>query len=107
VADYLSRLESGEAPAGVADDFPDAGIMIVTLEARPTDDPDKWLTDIIYFLSHGLPPEELSKAERKRLGVRSRAFSLINDNLYHQSADGIWRRVVCQDEREEVLRGMP
>jgi hypothetical protein len=27
VADYLSRLELGEAPAGVADDFPDAGIM--------------------------------------------------------------------------------
>jgi hypothetical protein len=49
VADYLSRLESGEAPAGVADDFPDAGIMTVTPEARPTDDPDKWLTDMIYF----------------------------------------------------------
>jgi hypothetical protein len=67
VADYLSRLESGEAPAGVADDFPDAGIMTVTPEAGPTDDPDKWLVDMIYFLSHGLPPEELSKAERKRL----------------------------------------
>jgi hypothetical protein len=34
VADYLSQLESGEAPAGVADDFPDAGIMTVTPEAR-------------------------------------------------------------------------
>jgi hypothetical protein len=104
VADYLSRMESGEAPAGVADDFPDAGIMTVTPEAGPTDDPDKWMTDIIYLLSHGLPPEELSKAERKRLGVRNQAFSLINDNLYHQLGDGIWRRVVCQDEREEVLR---
>jgi hypothetical protein len=104
VADYLSRLESGEASAGVADDFPDAGIMMVTPEAGPRDDPDKWLTDMIYFLSHGLPPEELSKAEWKRLGVRNRAFSLMNDNLYHQSADGIWRRVVRQDERVEVLR---
>jgi hypothetical protein len=104
VADYLSRLESGEAPAGVADDFPDAGIMTVTPEAGPTEDPDKWLTDMMYFLSHGLPPEELSKAERKRLGVRSRSFSLMNDTLYHQSADGIWRRVVRQDERKDVLR---
>jgi hypothetical protein len=104
VADYLSRLESGEALTGVADDFPDAGIMTVTPEAGPTDDPDKWLTDMIYFLSHGLPPEELSKAERKRLGVRSWSFSLMNDNLYHQLADGIWRRVVRQDEREDVLR---
>jgi hypothetical protein len=100
VADYLSRLESGEAPAGVADDFPDAGIMTVTPEAGPTDDPDKWLTDMIYFLSHGLPPEELSKAERKRLGVRSRSFCLMNDTLYHQSADGIWRRVVRQDDEK-------
>jgi hypothetical protein len=104
VADYLSRLESGEAPAGVADNFSDAGIMTATPEAGPTDDPDKWLTDMIYFLSHELPPEELSKAERKRLGVRSRSFSLMNDTLYHQSADGIWRRVVRQDEREDVPR---
>jgi hypothetical protein len=105
VADYLSRLESGEAPARVADNFPDAGIMTVTPEVGPRDDSDKWLTDMIYFLSHGLPSKELSKAERKRLGVRSRAFSLMNDNLYHQSADGIiCRHVVRQDERAEVLR---
>jgi hypothetical protein len=103
VGNYLSRLESGEARAEVADDFPDAGIMTVTLEAGPRDDPDKWLTDMIYFLSHGLPPEELSKVEWKRLGVRSRAFSLMNDNFYHKSADGVWRRVVQQDEWAEVL----
>jgi hypothetical protein len=104
VADYLSRLESGESPAGVADDFPDAGVMTVTPETGPRDDPDQWLTDIIYFLKHGVPPEELSKAERKRLGVCSRAFSLVTDNLYHKSADGVWRRVVRKDEQEDVLR---
>jgi hypothetical protein len=104
VADYLSRLESGEAPAGVADDFPDAGVMMLSPEKGPKDDPDKWLTDMVYFLSHGIPTEELTKAERKQLGVRSRAFSLLNDNLYHKSADGVWRRVVRLDEQEEVLR---
>jgi hypothetical protein len=65
VADYLSRLESGEAPVGVADDFPDAGLMTVTPEAEPKDDSDKWYTNIVYFLSHDVPPVELSKAERK------------------------------------------
>jgi hypothetical protein len=30
VADYLSKLESGEAPAGVADDFPDSGVMMLS-----------------------------------------------------------------------------
>jgi hypothetical protein len=37
--------------------------MTIRLEARPRDDPDKWLMDIVYFLSHGVPPEEFSKAE--------------------------------------------
>jgi hypothetical protein len=89
MADYLSWLESGEAPAGVADDFLDAGVMTVTLEAGPRDDPDKWLMDIVHFLSHGVPPEELLKPERKRLGVRTRAFTLMNGSLYHKSADGV------------------
>jgi hypothetical protein len=53
---------------------------------------------------YSVPPEELSKAERKRLGVRRRAFSLMNDNLYHKSADGVWKRVVWKDEKEDVLR---
>jgi hypothetical protein len=77
--------------------------MTVSPEKRPKDDPDRWLTDMVYFLSHGVPLEELSKAERKRLGVRSRAFSLMNDNLYHESADGVWRRVIWMDEQEDVL----
>jgi hypothetical protein len=104
VADYLSRLESGEASAGVAKDFPNVGVMMVTPETGPRDDPEKWLMDIIYFLSHGVPPEELSKAKRKRLGVCSRAISLMNDNLYHKSTDGVWRRVVRKHEQEDVLR---
>jgi hypothetical protein len=89
VADYLSQLESGEAPAGVADDFPDAGVMTLSPEKGPKDDPDKWLTDMVYFLSHGIPPEELTKAEWKWLGVCSRAFSLLNNNLYHKATDGV------------------
>jgi hypothetical protein len=103
VADYLSRLESGEAPAGVADDFPDARVMVLSPKKGPKDDPENWLTDMVYFLSHGIPPEELTKAEWKRLGVRSQAFSFLNDSLYHKSADGIWRCVVQMDEQEEVL----
>jgi hypothetical protein len=104
VADYLSRLESREASAGVADDFPDARVVTVTPETRSRDDPDRWLTDIIHFLSHDVPSEELSKAERKRLGVRSRAFNMMNNSLYHKSADRLLRHVVRKDEQEDVLR---
>jgi hypothetical protein len=104
VANYLSRLEFGEAPIGVADDFLDAAVMALTLEEGPKDDPDQGLMDMVYFLSDGFPPEKLSKAKRKRLGVWSRAFSLINGCLYHKSANGIWRRVVRNNEQEDVLR---
>jgi hypothetical protein len=41
--DYLSLLESVEAPTGVADDFPDAMVMVLTLEEGLKDDPDGWL----------------------------------------------------------------
>jgi hypothetical protein len=84
VADYLSGLEFGEAPTEVADYFPNAGVLAVRPETELRDDPDKWFTDMVYFWSHGVPPDELSKAERKRLGERSRAFSLINAGLYRR-----------------------
>jgi hypothetical protein len=93
-----------EAPTGVADDFPNVAVLAVTPEEGPKKDPDEWLMDMVYFLSHRIPPEKLSKAERKQLVVRSRAFSLINRCLHHKSADGIWRRVVRNDEQEDVLR---
>jgi hypothetical protein len=54
VVDYLSRLNSSEAPKGVADDFLDTGVMALTLETGLRHDPDKLLMDIIHFLSHGV-----------------------------------------------------
>ena len=94
MADYLSRLESGEEPTGVKDDFPDGG---------EEEDPDKWIVDMEFFLSNGIPPEEMGREERKRLGVQARSYCLFHGNLYHKSANGIWRRVVRTDEQEEIL----
>ena len=104
VADYLSRLESGEAPTGVKDDFPDGGVLKITAEPGEEEDPDKWIVDMEFFLSNGIPPEEMGREERKRLGVRARSYCLFHGNLYHKSADGIWRRVVRTDEQDEILR---
>ena len=55
---------------------------------------DAWITEMTIFLSTGLPPENMSLDERKRLAVRSQNFYLLNDTLYHKGADGIWRRAV-------------
>jgi hypothetical protein len=103
VADYLSGLEFGEASARMADDFPDAKVMALIPEIRPKEDPNGWLMDIVYFLSHGIRPKALSKAQWKQLGVRDCAFNLINESLYHKWAERIWRRVVQTDEQEDVL----
>ena len=91
VADYLSRLESGEAGDGVRDEFPDAELFRITTE--PTTDStvseeEKWLTDMHQFLSSRLPPDKMDWDERKRLAVRNRHFYLI------QAVDRIWWRAV-------------
>ena len=70
VADYLSRLESGESGEGVCDEFSYAELFKVTVEVvvdKTVVGEDKWLTDMHQFLSTGLPPEELSRNKQKRL----------------------------------------
>ena len=72
VADYLSRLESGEARDEVQDEFPDAELFRVTAELvtdSTVAEEDKWLTDMHQFLSTGLPPDKMDRDERKRLAV--------------------------------------
>ena len=103
IVDYLNRLESGEDRTGVKDDFPDAQIFWVNTVATTEmgeDMADAWITKITIFLSTGLPPNNMSLDERKRLVVRSRKFYLLNDTLYHKGIDGIWRRTVRQFEKE-------
>ena len=80
VTDYLSRLESGESSDGVHDEFSDAQLFKINAEAVVDElvvVDDKWMTDMHQFLSTGLPPEELSQDERKRLAVQSRHSCLL------------------------------
>ena len=101
VADYLSRLESGEPTETTYDDLPDAHLF--HLATTPDDNEDGWITDMTYFLSTGLPPEHLPLDVKKRLAVRSRNFCLVSDILYHKRSDGIWRRAIRQFEKNTVL----
>ena len=87
----------GEAGDRVRDDFPDAELFKVTTDTVVDDtvaSEDIWLINMHQFLNIGLPPEDLSRDERKRLAVQSRHFCLIQDTLYHKGADGIWRHIV-------------
>ena len=97
IADYLGRLESGEEGTRVKDDFPNAQLFqvdIVVATKMGEDTTDTWIIEMTIFISIGLPPENMSLDERKRLAVRSQNFYLLNDTLYHKGADGIWQRAV-------------
>ena len=94
VADYLSRLESGEAGDGIRDEFPDAELFRITTKpatGSTVAEEDKSLTDIHQYLSTGLPPDKMDRDERKRAAVRSQQFYLIRDNLYHKGVNSILR----------------
>ena len=65
---------------------------------------DKWITETTIFLTIGLPLQQLSADERKRLAVRSRNFCLLNNTLYHKGPDGICRRAIRQFEKLVILR---
>ena len=99
VADYLSRLESGEPAKSTYDDRPDAGIF--SLATAPDENEDEWITEMTHFLSTGLPPDHLPLDARKRQAVKSRNFCLVTDTLYHKGSDGIWRCRVVSHTRYE------
>ena len=63
IADYLSRLESGEVGDRVRDELLDMQLFRVTTENtvdRMIAEEDKWLMNMHHFLNTGLPLEELN-----------------------------------------------
>ena len=67
------------------------------------DTADTCITEMTIFLSTGLPPDNMSLDERKRLTVRSQNLCLLNDTLYHKGDHGIWRHAVRQFEKKAIL----
>ena len=56
VADYLSSLETGDAPAEDCGDFPDAALFTINDTEIETHSQDTWIRDMSHFLTTGLPP---------------------------------------------------
>ena len=106
VADFLSRIDNSDNALRQVDDFPDTDILrVATMVSREERNfLDRWLMDMSYFLTTGLPPPQLRTDEKKRLAIRSHNFCLVKGILYHKGSDGIWRCGIRQDEKEAVLR---
>ena len=106
VADYLIWIDNGNNTIAGHDDFPNAEILRITI-AEVKDgkhSSDKWLMEMISFLSMGLPPPQLRTDKKKRVAVKSRNFYLLKGILYHKGNDNIWQRCVRQDKKHMVLR---
>ena len=104
IADYLSRLETGEAPDQEYIDLPYVALFSIDKIPLDSESEDAWITEMMHFLCTGLPPDHLTLHAKKRLAVRSRSFCLFTDTLYHKRTDGIWRRAVGQFEKDAVLQ---
>ena len=69
--DFLSRIDNGEMVWKDDNDFPDADILRIATIATTTKKtfPNRWLMEVTYFLTTGLPPPQLRTDEKKRLAV--------------------------------------
>ena len=65
IADYLSRLETGEAPDQEYGDLPDTALFSINKTPLDFDPEDTWITKMTQFLSTRLPLEHLTLDAKK------------------------------------------
>lgn len=98
IADYLSRLESGEPPEGIPDDLPNADLF--QIQATKSDD---WYEQMINYLTEGIFPEGMTKDHTRKLVLRSATYSVIGGYLYKRGVDQIIKRCVPDSQQATVL----
>ena len=99
IADYLSKLDTGDPPVGIEDELPDAALFQIE-----TNFSDNWYEQMLNYLQDGIFPEGMDKDHRRRLALRSRPYSVIAGFLYKRGIDGIVRRCVPEGEQDSVLQ---
>ena len=72
--DHLSRLETGEEPTNIEDNFPNVHLFVIRIA-------DDHFIDIIQLLTTGMAPSEYTMQQKKELVVKAANFSLIEGNL--------------------------
>ena len=90
----MSRIESGEDPTSMEDNFPDAQLFAVTM----MDDQNKEFNVVIHFLSTGYTPKGFIIVQKKHLVIKSDDYTLIVRHLYKMGPDEIFRRCVFDYE---------
>lgn len=100
LADYLSRLESGEASIGIKDVFRGAFLfLIVKIDVHS----NNWYDQMHQFFYYGLFPSTFCRDRQKWLALQSWYFKVIVDHLYRVGGDGLLRWCVPPHEIAAVL----
>ena len=74
IANYLSRLETGEPSDLEYGDLPDAALFSIDTTPIESDPNDIWIIEMTQFLSIGIPLDHLPLDARKWLAVKSHNF---------------------------------
>ncbi|MCO5574484.1 hypothetical protein L7F22_028269 [Adiantum nelumboides] len=99
VADYLSRLETGESPTGVDDQLLDANLFSIQQHA-----PKLRYDQMLVYLTDGVMPGGFSPDQRKKFALKSRPCFVIARALYKKGIDQVIRRCVPEFEQSAVLQ---
>ena len=89
----MSRIESGEEPHIIEDNFPDAQLFVV----------DKEFDAIIHLLNIGYASEDYTTWKKKQLVVKASNYMLIAGQLYKLEPDEIPHRCIFDHERKRVI----
>ena len=99
IADFLSRVESGESPHGITDQLPDAELF--EMQGLTS---DSWYDQLLIFLTDGVLPEKFTTDQRRKFALKSKPFLVIAAGaLYRKGIDQIIKRCVLDEEQQAVL----
>jgi hypothetical protein len=87
--------QSGPAPAAGAEDLPKEAAIIMLVKAI-------WTKPYLAYLMRGELPED--PIHHQQVMRRSKAFTIINGELYKRSTTGVLQRCIAQADRIALLR---
>ncbi|MCO5574265.1 hypothetical protein L7F22_028047 [Adiantum nelumboides] len=113
VANYLSRLDSGEPPMGIVDEFLDAPLFLIGVVADlvPLEQsawmipniPWTWYKEMFHFLDSADMLLFLSRRQCHQMAICSRNVEVIMGKLYYCTMTDVLLRYVLPQEQESIL----
>jgi ribonuclease HI len=87
--------QSSSTPAAGTEDFSKDGAAVMLIEAV-------WMKPYLAYLVRGELPED--PIHHRQVMRRSKAFTIINGELYKRSTTGVLQRCIAQEDRIALLR---